>query len=169
MSERGNQLLEIANRQISEVIDLLSASGEAALSLPNPGRQKLGDGTVGASALHTADSYHRIAAIVRDSRSTPREHSEAEYGHAKHSHPGHRNENYAAENVELHDLLDRLSAGSRALSILVDLTDEQLDGVPPAGSERFCDGKRTLEQVVSGALNHQSKNIDGLRAAIAVR
>jgi hypothetical protein len=39
--------------------------------------------------------------------------------------------------------------------------------VPPADQARFCDGQRTLEQVLSRMLKHQSHQIDALRAAIA--
>ena len=64
MSERGIKLLETADGQIRDLIDLFSMSGDAALSLPCPGREKLGDGTVAACAWHTADSYDRIAAFI---------------------------------------------------------------------------------------------------------
>jgi hypothetical protein len=57
MNERGTQLLETANAQTDELIGLISTGGEAALRLPCPGREKLGDGTVAACALHTADNY----------------------------------------------------------------------------------------------------------------
>jgi hypothetical protein len=161
VSERGTKLLDRANGQISELIGLLSASGEAVLLLPNLARQKLGDGTVGASASHTADSYHRIARIVR--ASFP---SEQDDGEDDHLEPARGNHQHEVKNVDLQDLLDRLSAGRIALSVLADLTDDQLDHVPPAGA-RFADGKRTLEQVVSRALNHQGQNVDALKAAVA--
>jgi len=65
MSERGNQLFETADGQISELMRLVSRVGETRLSLPCPGREKLGDGTVGALASHMADSYLRIAAFLQ--------------------------------------------------------------------------------------------------------
>jgi len=65
MSERGNQLLETADRQIGELIGLVSRGSEADLSRPCRGRDKLGNGTVGALASHTADSYLRIAAFLK--------------------------------------------------------------------------------------------------------
>jgi hypothetical protein len=73
---------------------------------------------------------------------------------------------YAADNVDLHDLLDLLSAGRDALSLLADLADERLDTVPPTGSFRFCDGQRTLEQVVASLFNHQGHQIDAIKAAV---
>ncbi len=73
---------------------------------------------------------------------------------------------YMAENVDLPGLLERLSAGRDALSLLAGLTDEQLDTVPSAGSFRFCDGQRTLEQVVTSLLKHQGHQIDAVKAAV---
>jgi hypothetical protein len=61
MSESGARLQQAADEQIAELIDLLSTSDQTALERPCPGREKLGDGTVAASAMHTADNYHRIA------------------------------------------------------------------------------------------------------------
>jgi hypothetical protein len=65
MGERGAQVLDMADRQISDLIELLSTAGDAALKLPCPGREKLGDGTVGATASHTADRYHQIAEFLK--------------------------------------------------------------------------------------------------------
>jgi hypothetical protein len=65
MSERGNQLFETADGQISELMRLVSRVGETGLSLPCPSREKLGDGIVGALASHMADSYLRIAAFLQ--------------------------------------------------------------------------------------------------------
>jgi hypothetical protein len=148
MSERGFQLLDSADRQISELTALLSTMPDEALSLGCAGREKLGDGSVAACASHTAHSYERIAAFVE--------------GHKAGTHVG----GYRTENIYRDDLLKRLSAARRALSSLGELTDEQLDSVPPAGDMRFCDGHRTLEQVLRGLLNHQSHNVDALRAAV---
>jgi hypothetical protein len=149
MSERGVQLLETANEQLSELSALLSTMGEGALSVRCAGREKLGDGSVAACASHTADSYERIAGFVE--------------GRTAGTHVG----DYGAENVDREDLLKQLSGARHALSTLGDLTDEELDLVPRAGDMKFCDGKRTLEQVLRGLLNHQSHNVDVLRAAVS--
>jgi hypothetical protein len=184
MSERGIQLHETADAQISELIGLFSTRSEAALSLPCPGREKLGDGTVAALALHTADSYLRIAGFLQATGQTPGAHAEAIQGRHRiprallargHAPPGHSESghddgvhdgDYTADNVDLHDLLDLLSAGRDALSLLADVNDERLDTVPPTGSFRFCDGQRTLEQVVASLLNHQAHQIDAMKAAL---
>jgi hypothetical protein len=142
-------LLEAVDRQISELIDLFSVRDETALSLPCPGRGKLGDGTVAACALHTADSYDRIAGFLR--------------GRGDGVHGG----SYSAQHVELQDVLGRLSGGRDALGLLADLTDEQLDSVPPANAMKFCDGQRTLERVVTNLLNHQRHNVEALTTAVS--
>ena len=153
MRGRGSQLLETADRQISRLIGLVSQVDETVLGMPCPGREKLGDGTVGALASHTADSYLRIAAFL--GRLPAR-------GHTPPTHDG----GYTAGNVGLAGLIERLSAGREALSLLADLTDDQLDTVPPAGSFRFCDGQRTLGDVISGLLKHQGHQIDAVNSAL---
>jgi hypothetical protein len=163
MNERGTELQETANGQVDELIALISTRGEAALRLPCPGREKLGDGTVAACAMHTADNYQRIAGFLRGQRGG---------GHARIAKFLHRHgedkyqDNYQAGSIELPALLERLSAGRAALSILADLTEAQLDTVPPASEMKFCDGQRTLQQVLTSLLTHQSHQLDALRTAI---
>lgn len=182
MSERGNQLLDTADGQISALIALFSARGETALSRPCPGREKLGDGTVAALALHTADSYLRITGFLQAASQMPAagtgqgRHRVPPFllarGHATHGHEdrgqheGTKHGDYRAEKVDSRVLLERLSAGRDSLADLADLTDARLDGVPPAGSFKFCDGQRTLEQVVASLLNHQAHQIDAMKAAV---
>ena len=155
MGERGAQLLEIAEGQISELASLLSTRGNAALTLPCPGRERLGDGTIGATALHTADSYRRIAAFLQET-------VDARSGSYPASHGTHSR----AHDVDLSRLLERLSEAQGALSALGGLSDEQLDAVPAASDMRFCDGQRTLEQVLISLLKHQRHQIDALKAAV---
>lgn len=181
MGEHGSQLLETADRQISRLIELVSEADETVLRLPCPGREKLGDGTVGALASHTADSYLRIAAFLQ----TTNEPSPGRPGNDRlarmlsapnHMPPRHadsgqndgpHDRSYTADNVGLAGLIERLSTAREALCPLADLTDDQLDRVPPAGSFRFCDGQRTLEQVVSGLLKHQGHQIDVIDSSVA--
>jgi hypothetical protein len=67
MTERAKQLHATADRQIAELIALITTLDEATFRLPFPCREKLGDGTVAASARHTADNYQRIAGFVHTS------------------------------------------------------------------------------------------------------
>jgi hypothetical protein len=175
MSERGAQLFQMADGQLSELICLLSRSDEAALSLPCPGREKLADGTVGAVATHTADNYVRIAGFIAGdaaappSNSTHRSfrsiasrlgrHGRGEHGPWMHG-PG------AAGTTDRAGVLDRLSKGREAMQILAELTEEQLDTVPPASEMKFCDGQRTLEQIATSLLNHQSHQLGALKGAL---
>jgi hypothetical protein len=164
MSERGTRLLETGDGQISELMAILSSRDDAALSLPCPGREKLGDGAVAAWAMHTADNYHRIAGFLQRQRGDGHTRI-AKFVH-RHGEDQHQ-DNYRADNTELPALLDRLSAGRAALSVLADLTEAELDSVPPASAMKFCDGQRTLQQIVTNLFRHQSHQLDALKAALA--
>ena len=176
MSERATRLSETADRQLSELLDLLQATDQSALSLPCPGREKLGDGTVGALAKHTADNYRRIAQFVAEETQLSAGHGQApSVGHrrlsraAGHTPPEHgadHAEQYNADAVDLRVVRGQLSAARHQLSGIRALTDAQLDTIPPSGSFRFCDGQRTVEQVLSGLLKHQGRQIDALKAAV---
>lgn len=145
----------------------------------------MGDGTVAAVALHTADRYQLIAGFLQSAAApTPsarvrsrraghriprfllaRGHGPAGHRGGEHDSGMHDGE-YTAQSADLDGLLERLSAARDALSVLAELTDEQLDTVPPADSFRFCDGQRTLEQVVTRLLKHQGHQVDAATAAV---
>ena len=186
MIERGTQLHATADAQIAELIDLISTLDETTLRRPCPGREKLGDGTIGASARHTADNYERIAAFIQtsdrmseahapnqhDGHRGPRflrafGHGPAEHGeHGQHgSGAGQHDNEYTADNPDPGAVVTQLSASRNALDRVRALTDHQLDAIPPKGSFRFCDGQRTLEQVIAGVLKHQRHQLDALKAA----
>ena len=79
-----------------------------------------------------------------------------------HDHNGH----YTAHNTTSGDLLGQLSAARDQLEQIAQLTDRQLDAVPPEDSFRFCDGQRTLEQVLAGLVKHQDRQVQTLTAAL---
>jgi hypothetical protein len=153
VSQRAQQLHDTVDGQLAELAERLSATGEEALTRPCPGREKLGDGTVGAVAAHTIDNYHRIAGFLAD-----RQHE------GEHHQPGRHGEAYQDAELELGVLLARLAAARDALATIGQLSDEQLESVPPAGSMRFADGERTLEQIVASLLKHQRHQVDALTA-----
>jgi hypothetical protein len=183
MSERARQLQATAEEQIDELVGLMLRMDEAMLRRPCPGREKLGDGTVAASVQHTAGNYQRIADFVQTSgrmsgRHAPqrgghriprllraRGHGPAE--HAEHSPgAGHHDDQSSAETVDPSAVVTQLLASRDALGEIAGLTDGQLDAIPPKDSFRFCDGKRTLEQVLAGLLKHQRHQVDALTTAI---
>ena len=90
---------------------------------------------------------------------------------ARHSQNGpdsHRHdEPYTAENTSRADLVEQLSAARENLSGIAELTDRQFDTVPPKGSFRFCDGQRTLEQVLTALLKHQDHQVRAIQAALS--
>jgi hypothetical protein len=183
MTERGSALHATADEQIAELTALVSRVDKVALRLPCPGREKLGDGTVAASIRHTADNYQRITNFVQTSDRTPAAHQPAQHGghriprfiralhhappdHADHR-PGQRDNEYTADNIDPRAVIAQLSASRDGLSRLAALTERQLDATPPKDSFRFCDGQRTLEQVIASLLKHQRHQLDALKAAIA--
>jgi hypothetical protein len=185
MTERGKQLHATADSQIAELIALVSTVDEASVRLPCAGREKLGDGTVGASARHTADNYQRIAAFVQTSDRMSGAHGPAQHGghriprflraighgpadHAEHDPgAGQHDGEYTADTIDVGAVVKQLSASRDTLGRIAELTDTQLDQVPPEGNFRFCDGQRTLEQVLASLLKHQGHHVDALRSAVA--
>jgi hypothetical protein len=186
MSERGQQLHATADQQIADLIDLLATLDESTLRLPCPGREKFGDGTIAASAQHTADNYRRIAGFVETSdrmtgRSDPNGHGAhrvprflTALGHRSPEHAAHihdsagpHDDQYTAENIDLHALLEQLSTTRESLERIATLTDSQLQTIPPDGSFRFSDGQRTLDQVLTSLLKHQSHQIEAVTAPLA--
>jgi hypothetical protein len=161
MTDRAKQLQATANGQVGELIALVSTWDEATLRLPCPGREKLGDGTVAACARHTADNYQRIAAFVQTSDVMSGGHGPADDG----AGAGQHQDQYTADTVDLHAVVEQLSASRDILGQIAELTDGQLDAIPPNGRFRFCDGQRTLEQVLAGLLKHQRHQVDALKAA----
>ena len=185
MTERGQQLHATADRQIGGLIDLMSTLDETTLRLPCPGREKLGDGTVAACARHTADNYQRIAAFVQTSDRMSGAHAPTQNGghriprflralghgpadHAEHGPgAGQHADQYTADIIDLNAVAKQLSASRETLGQIAEFTDSQLDAIPPDGSFRFCDGQRTLEQVLASLLKHQSHQVDALKTALA--
>jgi DinB superfamily len=155
VTERGKQLHATADRQIAELIALISAVDEVGLRRPCPGREKLGDGTVAAAARHTADNYQRIAAFVQTSDRASNVHEPRARQHG---------DQYTADNTDPGAVVEQLSSSRDTLARVADLTDSELDAIPPKDSFRFCDGQRTFEQVLASLLKHQSHQIDALKA-----
>jgi hypothetical protein len=156
MNRRAQQLHDSADAQIAELVERLSAAGEGGLARRCPGREKLGDGTVGAVVAHTVDNYHQIARFVAAIRSG-----------GEHHQPSQHGKRLRASEVELDVLLARLAAAREALAAIGHLTVEQLDSVPPAGEVRFVDGERTLEQIVASMLKHQRHQVHALVAGLS--
>jgi hypothetical protein len=176
MSERATQLFQTADDQISDLIALLDEADDAALHAPCAGREKLGDGSVAAVAMHTADNYHRIAEYL-DADAQPghrkagRRHRIPVFGGA-HNRPGGQDHSggageYRSDKIDRRGLFERLETARARLSPLAELSDERLAGVPPASEMRFADGQRTLEQIVVSLLNHQHHQCGALSAALA--
>jgi hypothetical protein len=182
MSDRADQLHTAADKQVAGLIEVLSNADEEALCRPCPGREKLGDGTVGANAAHTALNYRRIGTFVaagqvmssrHDHGQQPRHRSRGFLRALGHAPPAHgpagvdrHEQGFAAKNADRRELVARLAAAREDLARIAELTEQQLDSVPAKDSFRFCDGERTLEQVLLGLLKHQEHQVQALQAAL---
>jgi hypothetical protein len=184
MSERAEQLHTSAEAQLRELIDLVATVDDETLHRPCPGREKLGDGTVGAMAAHTTYNYQRIGSFVATSQRMANGHSGRQRGahrgpgilsrlghtrgeqHQHHAAPNHQ-DGYTATIAHPTELRQQLLVARGDLTRIAQLTDQQLDAIPPKDSFRFCDGQRTLEQVLAGLLKHQARQVQALRVALA--
>jgi hypothetical protein len=184
MTGRATHLHATADGHIAELIGFIAAIDDATLRLPCPGREKLGDGTIAASARHTADNYQRIAEFLKISdrmsgTNEPSQHGGrpiprflGAFGHGPPEHAangpgaGERQNEHTADNIDLNRLVKQLTAARATLGRIAELTDSQPDAIPPKDSSRFCDGQRTLEQVLAGLLKHQGHQVAALTAAI---
>jgi hypothetical protein len=175
MTIRAEELQSRADAQIGRLIDLVSDLDDADLRRPCPGREKLGDGSVGTLIAHTADNYLRIAAFVAlagdfaESAPSPpaaghlsrirrhlggwRKHRPRDHGHGDLP---------AAGGADAGELRRRFSTARTDLGRIADLDDRQLDSIPPDGAFRFCDGKRSLEEVLTALLTHQGHQVEAL-------
>jgi hypothetical protein len=180
MSARATQLAETADAQITSLIDILAPCDQVTLHRPCPGREKLGDGTIAASARHAADNYLRILGFVQTAGAAAKEsggrhriarlHRAREHRHGAGNPASHEDATtagYAADLVDRQQLLEQLASARSAVGAFARLTDSDLESVPPAGAIRFADGQRTLEQVLAGMLNHQGHQVEAIAGAVA--
>ena len=167
MSERGTRLMAKADRQLSEMIEFFGTLDEADLHKPCPdesAEDSAGD-TVGAVAAHMAQGYHFLGKFLQaDGYVSGSPATGNRKGRGHRYRPGHGR---TFPPATLPDVVDRLTGGKAPIDLLADLTDEQLDSVPPAGSSRFSDGSRTLEQVIDEVIAHQAAHLVTLRRAVA--
>jgi hypothetical protein len=167
MSERGTRLMAKADRQLSEMIEFFGTLEEADLHKPCPdesAEDSAGD-TVGAVAAHMAQGYHFLGKFLQAEGYVPGSPPTGNRkGRGHRYRPGHGR---TFPPAALPDVVDRLTAGKAPIGLLADLTDEQLDSVPPAGSSRFSDGSRTLEQVIDEVIAHQAAHLVTLKRAVA--
>lgn len=152
-ASRARRLHLAAQGQLDAVAAALTTSDAAALERPCPGRERLGDGSIGAVAQHVIDRWLDIAGFATAGDST---HSHADMTHAQDRSVPSRGA-----------LLARIELVDSAITVLGHLSDAQLDAPVPAGAMRFGDGERTLEQVLVAVIKHQQHQVDAVSAALA--
>lgn len=168
MSERGTELMRKASRQLDEMAEFFGSLDDADLRKPCPedgiGDRSDGD-TVGAVAAHMAQGYHFLGKFLQADGYVPG--SPAAGNRKGRGHRYGRGHGGTLAPAALPDVVDRLTGGKAPIGLLADLTGEQLDSVPPAGSSRFSDGSRTLEQVIDEVIAHQAAHLVLLKRAVA--
>jgi hypothetical protein len=175
MTTRAEELHSKADAQIGRLIDLVSDLDDADLGRPCPGREKLGDGSVGTLIAHTTDNYLRIStfidACVEKTEGAPPTAAPGHFrgfGHLISGWRRHRPRSHghgdlpAAGGADPGELRRRLSTARTDLARIVELDDRRLDSIPPDGAFRFCDGRRSLEEVLTAVLNHQGHQVEAL-------
>jgi hypothetical protein len=182
MSQRAEQLHTAADEQLGALIELLATVDEETMRQPCPGREKLGDGTIGAIAAHNTENYERIATFVATTETMTGRHGsgrQRRHGmrgllrglghpppeHARAGGAGHGHA-FTADRADPGELVERLATTRADLARIAQLADDQLDSVPPKDSFRFCDGQRTFEQVLEGLLKHQDHQVKALQAVL---
>ena len=166
MNERATKLFNDADRQISELKALIAAAGDSSLTLPCPGREKLGDGSVAAAAVHAADNYQRIAQFA-SGEAGGSVHRPPRFLRGRHGPGQHAGGvDYRADRITMKALLHQLTSGGKAIARLGGLTDQQLDVIPAASDLRFVDGQRTLEQILTAMLKHQAHQVEAISKAV---
>jgi hypothetical protein len=153
MVVRGEQLQMTVDGQLERLQRVVAATDAVRARQPCPGRAKLGDGSIGTVVTHTVGNYSRIADFLAGGGSEDTAHT-----HHRHAH-GHEG------GFDPSEVAGRLEAIRSRFHTIGALDNEQLDSVPPAESFRFCDGQRTLEQVLTALLQHQGHQLDALETA----
>ena len=167
MSERGTRLMAKADRQFSEMIEFFGTLDEADLHKPCPGESTedgAGD-TAGAVAAHMSQGYRFLGKFLQADGYVAE--SPATGNRKGRGHRYRLGHGRTFPPAVLPDMVDRLTGSKAPIGLLADLTDEQLDSVPPAGSSRFSDGRRTLEQVIDKVIAHQAPHLMTLKRAVA--
>jgi hypothetical protein len=178
MAARAEVLHRKAVGQVDTLIELVSDFDDGDLRRPCPGREKLGDGSIGTLIAHTADNYLRIAALLADTGqaiesapSRPAGRHIPRFGHLLGGLRRHRPRDHghgdlpAAGGGDVGELRRRLSTARADLARIGELDDLRLDSIPPEGSFRFCDGKRSLDEVLAALLTHQEHQVEILARA----
>ena len=107
----------------------------------------------------TQEGAHRVPRFLRSLGHGPSDHAEDGPSAGQHG------DQYTADTTDPRAVVKQLSDSRGRLRRIAELTDSQLEAIPPKDSFRFCDGQRTLEQVLASLLKHQRHQIDALRAA----
>ncbi|MFD1537019.1 hypothetical protein [Nonomuraea guangzhouensis] len=157
----GVELMAKVRRQLDESAAVFAALDDADLSKCCPDGDGETTGTVASAAAHLAEGYARLGRFLHSTGYVP---AAPEHGHGHgHAHgAGHR---HAPPPATVADVLELLHRVEQPVTLLGDLTDQQLDSVP-AKANRFADGHRTLQQVIDEMTAHQAAHLAAIKQAL---
>ncbi|MFF0018045.1 DinB family protein [Streptomyces sp. NPDC005374] len=159
MSERGTELMSKALAQLDEARGLLAEAHDSDLHRPYVDRE--GDhsaNSVGNAALHFVEGYQKIGRLLKGAGYV----SASLTGETVQGN-GHRHDH--DHEAEITDVLKGLDAAKVRLTLLADLTDAQLDSIPPMKNQ-WADGERTLLTVLDVIIAHQAGHLASLGDAL---
>lgn len=150
MSQRGAELSDKVTRQIDDIARFFDGLSEADLAKADPERKGR---TIGEAAAHIAEGYHFLVRLLKSA------------GHVPGEPPG-GSIHGRGPAPSLPALRGRLAEARTEVRIITDLTNEQLDSVPPPKSSRFSDGRRAIKQVIEEVVAHQAQHLADLKHAV---
>jgi len=143
--------------QLDQARAMLASADDADLHRPYVDRE--GDhsaNSVGTAALHFVEGYQKIGRLLKGAGYVSSSFSDSTtqpHGHGRHN------------EAELSDVVKGLDAAKVRLTLLADLTDEQLDSVPGIRNQ-WADGERTLLDVLDTIIDHQAGHLASLGDAL---
>jgi hypothetical protein len=168
VSERGDQLADRTEQQISEMIEFLTGLTESDLNAPC--RNEGAGSTVGSVAVHIAEGYGQATRVLRaagflmgKAAGGPAQAFAHLHGHG----PAHGHSHGHDHPVDLQETIGRLKDdGMTAANLLRGLTDEQLDSTLPPIAARFADVTKPLGKIIEGTIDHQAAHLDTMKVAV---
>ena len=178
MSDRGAELMMQALDQVDEAAQTLEESTDSQLRKPYAENAEGHFATsVGGAAVHFAQGYGKLGKFLHEGgyldvadRFAPGAGAGGGGGHGHghgggHGH-GHGHGPGAHGDVTVPEVLKSLEKAREIIALLEELSDAQLDSIPPLLGE-WSDGERTLYSVLETIITHQAGHLGSLKAALA--
>jgi hypothetical protein len=132
--------------------------GWAAVTMKGQPAQPAGNSGTGHTHGPGADHDHGPGADHDHGPGADHDHGAAGHSHA----PG-------AGHVHVDEAIEIMQTGwTTSVKMLKNLTDEQLDSVPP-NAQGIADGNASLEQILGRMMDHQEQHLNYMKAALSAQ